>query len=92
MFHVGQKVVCVDDTDYPMEHKLGAGYARGLRKGAVYTIASIRSTPTNVFLRIAELDNNGWSSVRFRPAVERKTDISIFKELLNNPHKQLEGV
>lgn len=93
-FRVGQKVVCVSDDwnadFYEGEHRP--------IKGNVYTIREIsngRKIP--VVLRFEELVNpklycGGTSECRynankFRPVAERKTDISIFKAMLN-PSKQ----
>lgn len=72
-FRVGQKVVCVDDADTAF-----------VREGAVYTIVRVHSP----FVTLDRLDlpaagsMEGMYGRRFRPVVERKTDISIFTELL----------
>lgn len=80
MFHVGQKVVCVEPTD-------------DLVKGQIYTVLSIlcdglikvdRTRPGIEWLFYAH---------RFRPVVERNTDISIFTALLNpSPQKVRESI
>lgn len=83
-FHVGQKVVCVDVSD-------GDGDIFPLAKNGIYTVSSVGvgiATGAPV-LRVAEFSPNlsspfrgeFWAS-RFRPVVERKTDISIFKAML----------
>lgn len=85
LFRVGQKVVCVDADGAPE-----------LTEGRVYTIREIlppallpwrgeqrlavgilldEVQPPHPFTELAPM--------RFRPAVERKTDISIFTEILN---------
>lgn len=74
-FHVGQKVVCVDDE----------GYEHQIRKGKVYCVVDVSRLPQ--FLRVDHWVNdapggNGWAARRFRPVAERKTDISIFTEML----------
>lgn len=81
MFRAGQKVVCVDDgTDCPC--------CRGqLHKGEVYTIEGFGDKANVKGVRgllLAEVVSDetafhlpGWHPNRFRPAVERKTDISI---------------
>jgi hypothetical protein len=100
MFHVGQKVVCVDD-------EFGFADRLSLRelpvKGNVYII---RDMPLGMAIdgsrRIGLLlqgikNNEGprgiehcFNPMRFRPIVERKTDISIFRLLLNPAnHKEL---
>lgn len=94
-FYVGQKVVCVDDSkwsyggpwDYP-------------RKGSVYTVdGSAKHWSGGHGILIREIKNvycgkpQPFLASRFRPVVEKKTDISIFTALLNPAnHKQLEGV
>lgn len=81
MFHVGQKVVCVD-----------AGIWRKIANNVVYTIHSINADH-GLWLRLIEVDplGGGYLSSRFRPVVERKTDISIFTAMLT-PSKITEGV
>lgn len=94
-FHVGQKIVCVDAFSCP------------LADGAIYTVAKIhphywkrhegapaRDNRDCDGIEVAET-NFGlpFYSERFRPVVERKTDIAIFTALLNPiNHKHLEGV
>lgn len=85
-FHLGQKIVCIcDDWRYP-----GKGLVLLPTKGAVYIFAGWNDWPgvPAGFLFIAEIPK--WQGFRlisflglfFRPVVERKTDISIFKRLL----------
>ena len=83
MFRVGQKVVCVDADGAP------------LSVGAIYTIASIGPTVfghwRGRFYKISavylhEVEPNpgcdGFFPKRFRPAVDRPTNISVFTSLL----------
>lgn len=94
-FHVGQKVICVDDSPNP--HCEDVLPNRPV-KGAFYTVRSLHVEPhiTNAYgVRLHELINpefnfDGgpayeWSfnSARFRPVVERKTDISAFTAMLD---------
>jgi hypothetical protein len=88
MFHVGQKVVCVDDS---------LSELRDLNeilptRGTVYTIRAIVRRGSLCF-HLVEITNepyryqDGFGEVsfkayRFRPVVERKTDISIFTAML----------
>lgn len=79
MFRVGQKVVCVDDTYF--EHQI--------TKGAVYQIHSINVEYGDVWLRLSEVNlKSGYSRRRFRPLIERKTDISVFKAMLTPAGKK----
>lgn len=77
-FRVGQKVVCVNATD-GYGSLYGAGYTHGLREGAIYTISKITD---ETFVSVAEIKVGGWRADRFRPIVEKKTDISIFTAML----------
>ncbi len=77
-FRVGQKVECID-----------AKYCSNcIRAKQVYTCLAVDS----VFLTVdccakADPGIHAWYASRFRPIVERKTDISIFTAMLN-PSKQ----
>lgn len=87
MFRVGQKVVCVN----------AGAIDRGkpLVRNRIYTIRAIQSEVARpqrgVGLFLEEVVNGlhpsgkeyGYYSDRFRPVVERKTDISCLKALLN---------
>lgn len=86
MFRVGQKVVCVDVSYFGPNTSL-------LRKGDVYTIASVDAyedahgeygvTLVEIIPQPAPGWRDGFRASRFRPVVERKTDISIFTAMLN---------
>lgn len=82
MFYVGQKVVCVDGKPRNYPHC-------AVRAGAVYTVSKIMHSIYGDSLHVAEVDGDYWGfyADRFRPVVERKTDISIFTAMLN-PSKQ----
>ena len=81
MFHVGQKVICVDDA--PARNDCATVLPLRLVKGAVYTIRSIHTEPhmEGYGVRLEELlnpsiiwadgDEKEWSyqSERFRPVV-----------------------
>lgn len=86
---VGQKVICVDDR-FP-RHIGGLPWNSPPHKGEIYTVAKIGLThhrdPQHLpCVEIIELPNDAplWAH-RFRPIVERKTDISIFQRILENP-------
>lgn len=96
-WHVGMKVVCVDDAPTFGHHLLA--------KGHVYTIASIghatgifkdRCVRNELVVALEEVraicrdgtpHDSGFAASRFRPVQTRKTDISIFTALL---HRQSE--
>lgn len=83
-FHVGQKVVCINDG--PIINDLGNVWvAPQLEERRVYTVTEIRSSRRGI--RVAEAEpskpNNWFSTMRFRPVVERKTSIAIFHEILH---------
>lgn len=76
-FRVGQEVVCVDDSGTIM-----------VRKGAIYIVADVYMP----YLRLEGVYDGvtpptvkqGMRATRFRPVVERKTDISVFTEMLTS--------
>lgn len=76
-FRVGQKVVCVDDS------RPVVGWAKQwLRKGNIYEIRSIEPDGDIHLIEIARESGTPFYHSRFRPIVERKTDISIFTAML----------
>jgi len=100
MFHVGQKVVCVDgDFKCPDQHSILP------REKGVYTIRAIyrehyADAGWTVAVLLEEVRNpaRGWLTLgwhemgyaadRFRAITERKTDISIFREILRKATKK----
>ena len=89
-FRVGQKVVCIDNSMAPgLQRWHGQTYPE---IGPVYTVrAIVLSSSGYECLLLAEIVNpipdgyrgeGGFEAVRFRPIVERKTDISIFTDML----------
>lgn len=91
MFRVGQKVVCVD-AEF---EAIAANYFSSLpARDEIYTVRAIGKLPSDMQPGIAlvEIIGNeqpfspigewGFEATRFRPFVERKTDISIFTEML----------
>lgn len=81
-FRVGQKVVCVDGNHWmPLRH------SEYVVEGRIYTVSEVDSGGVNVVgirpdpFPLGE-GNYVWDSARFRPIVERKTDISVFTEML----------
>lgn len=98
MFYVGQKVVCVNDVqgDFNLP---GFNYHRtaiwDIVEGEVYTVKELTTNeitgqPCVKFVELRDRIANcfGYNRGRFRPAVEKKTDISIFKAMLNKTSQQ----
>ena len=93
-FYVGQKVICVDAInncveDFPLIHN------------AIYTVRGFYNNsygyPTLLLEEIGARNSgcidDGYKAIRFRPLIEKKTDISIFTEMLNvAPIKQKEKI
>jgi hypothetical protein len=78
-FRVGQKVVCVD-----------AGGTVCVVKGGVYDVVGIKGE----FLHLDRLETaaiclGGMLATRFRPAVENKTDISVFTKILDDVSRKV---
>lgn len=76
MFRIGQKVVCVDDAGTTI-----------VKNGAVYIVTGNGvSLFGNDLIAGSHLTGgaafSGMYAHRFRPIVERKTDISVFVEIL----------
>lgn len=86
-FRVGQKVVCIakggwfeNDRDEPND-------PRHPQYGGVFTITAVNRYPKpfGAYLSLLEIGGaNEFASTGFRPAVERKTDISIFTRMLTD--------
>lgn len=85
MFRIGQEVVCVDDSDADLPN--GRSH-RHLVKGHIYTVTRIGLIhpldPDKLpCICVAEAPSPwGYWEHRFRSREEKKTDISIFKEML----------
>jgi len=97
MFHVGQKVVCVGtDGTLRVDWEALVAYYKIARpsRGSIYTIRDIRVGRVRQHVRLVEIinpkakfsdapDQEPWFwAEAFRPIVDRKTDISIFTEML----------
>lgn len=88
-FHVGQKVECIG---YPPVHPIRPGECLP-QKGTVYTVRAAKIQDGWPSILLDELRNpevmtmhgmmERWCvSQYFRPVIERTTDISIFRKLL----------
>jgi len=89
-FRTGQKIICVDAAARPFR---SWGQTESLSEGRVYTVRAAfmrKGTPTlwldeverDARARVQWGDDVGYGAWRFRPVVERKTDISIFTKML----------
>lgn len=97
-FRVGQKVVCINDADGESHWLVPTvGDMDGLTRGCVYTVREIYFDVVwaKTLVRLEEirrppclLDGQpfecGFYPERFRPVVDRKTDISIFTAMLTD--------
>lgn len=88
--HVGQKVVCVDASGWA----IGPLHPELPEEGNIYTIALITESNGHVGICLKEIETLLMGSVKglfqaskFRPLVQRQTDISLFTAMLN-PSKQ----
>lgn len=89
MFQVGQKVECVDDQPHPC-----SPYPiTEITKGGIYIVSWCGSVEFDVGVTfvwlpgvrlqgIHRMHDWAWYALRFRPVVERKTDISVFQRML----------
>lgn len=95
-WHVGMKVVAVGGAqDGPRQIKNAPADAQIPKLGCVYTIRQMNMWPDGLTILLEELDNShliargfgiiepGFNAAKFRPVQNRKTDISIFTQMLN---------
>lgn len=89
MFHIGQKVVCVNDAPPPSRTDM-----EPLILNKIYEIKEIVPFPSYsiYFGEIAicvkiQKYRNYWHQDRFKPLIEKKTDISTFNKILNKVNK-----
>jgi hypothetical protein len=88
-FHVGQKVVCVVEFDGHYGQEIFP------KRGGIYTVRTAEVEDDGQWIRLHEIVNPAakyaerfdecmFAACGFRPVVERKTDISIFKKMLTD--------
>ena len=93
MFRVGQKVVCVDADGLQSDRSIFSSLPQ---VGSVYTVREIIPSdcgwPRVPALTLNEIKGEwdpmwgveySFLATRFRPIVDRTTDISVFKEMLH---------
>lgn len=87
-FRVGQKVVCIKGAERS-PYTIGGWCPK---TGGVYTVRGVYDGPLYLVIHLEEYRHpdgdmhgveHGWDATRFRPVVERKTDIEIFRRMLN---------
>lgn len=96
MFHVGQKVVCVDVSGFGPFYANSDGMNYPVL-GTVYAVREIAIFENEPHLLLCDLRNDsdwncrdgqtrepGFEAWRFRPIVSRKTNISIFEAMLTD--------
>lgn len=97
-FQVGQRVICIDD-DFHQRFPEDVGTIFPV-KGQIYTVRSVELTRYGPAITLVEIINvdqlyeDGFGELnflprRFRPVVERKTDISIFTRMLTGAKTQV---
>ena len=85
-FRVGQKVVCVDDSPSFLN-----GKPCPLRKRSVYEIRDMYRTPDDEVLHLQVAGfNPHFHHRRFRPIVDKKTDIGFAHEILRKASRTRE--
>ena len=89
-FHVGQKVVCVDTSPTDL------GFPVPMVRGRIYTVSEVRLETGGLRLNEAPMwKQHGhcdwYRATRFRPVIERTTDISIFEQMLTPNSRELCG-
>jgi hypothetical protein len=101
MFQVGQKVVCING-EYDFAAKVCVPNLPA--KGRIYTVRDLTTEGSGPGIRLYELVNPSilhsnypqpvepaFHPDRFRPVIERKTDITVFTEMLNKQPSELVG-
>jgi len=98
MFYRGQKVVYIGYGKLSWLQRAELWLQRAVfpKVGEVYTVANIYQGPTKLLIelvevvKLAELAHPwGYKPRRFRPVVERKTDIGFAHEILRNVTKRV---
>lgn len=99
-FYVGQKVVCINDLNYPGRTWKGDCP----KKDSIYTITDIKSNtlpgPNRdpMVLMFKEIKNSipklnkedvGYNACRFKPLEEKTYDIEWAREIARNPYKSI---
>lgn len=90
-FRVGQKVVCVNAAPWKgFDPKIYDDRMDGLQEDCIYTVRQVTKSKfigvSYVGIRVIgirrPMGDRAYCASRFRPIVQRKTDISAFHEIL----------
>jgi hypothetical protein len=91
-FHVGERVVCIDDSD--LDDTGTSVGVRYLRRGKTYTVLRTYVLPSGPGINLEEIDApysyEGFRAERFRSAMEHQEDVSIFARALEAESQTLE--
>lgn len=93
-FHVGQKVVCIDDDWCVVVGNPANNAGPHPVNGEVHVVSAIALVDDVEYLYLSGFPAHvSYDAMAFRPIVEKKTDISVFTALLNpSPSKVIERV
>lgn len=89
-FHVGQKIVCVDDGPSKWSGMCG----KSVKRGRIYTVLRMMDYHDGAGERLYLIEaapsgcHDGFNPDRFRPIVEKKTDISLFTAMLKEKQRE----
>lgn len=81
-FHVGQEVVCIDDSPGPYPNLM----QKPLVHGKVYVVIGMHVFQEGIFKGQIGISIDGgrmWRASRFRSTMKKQTDISALEKLLN---------
>lgn len=97
-FRVGQKVVCVNHGNLPGQRGQHWDKGEEIFRGRVYTIKRVFSYRGKTNVELCEVKRTrrativcghaGYAHERFRPIVERKTDITFAHEILRKASRK----
>lgn len=94
MWYVGQKVVCINDSPFPSDEDIKWGETEAIYIDEIYTLKSIHHDLDGALVfHLFEVERDresrdqfshlvGYGTWRFRPLLNKKTDISVFTDIL----------
>lgn len=81
VFRVGQKIICINASPFAFGWPNPWAVGEELTDGTIYTVLAVDGDAIQI-MEIKRPFRWGYAASRFRPIVERKTDISIFTRML----------